>query len=192
MIRIAFTPEKPCPDEHRAIAEILDSGWDRVHLRHPGASAECISAVLDRLPDSMHGRIVLHQCFELAGRYAVGGLHLNSRCPILPPGQSGTWSRSCHTLEEVERCAGAAYVTLSPVFDSISKPGYLSAADRLGLDRLPHIAAPPVIALGGVTPANIGLLEPMGFAGAAVLGYLAEGFRRPELMGGLLSQFNLK
>jgi len=66
--------------------------------------------------------------------------------------------------------AGADYVTVSPVFLTASKPGYGPA---LGLDGLAHIAAGapgPVIALGGITPANAGLCLSAGARGIAVMG----------------------
>ena len=57
------------------------------------------------------------------------------------------------------------YVTLSPVFDSVSKPGYRGAFDAAAIE-LP--AGVRVLALGGVTPDNVGRLD--RFAGYAVLG----------------------
>jgi thiamine-phosphate pyrophosphorylase len=79
---------------------------------------------------------------------------------------------SAHSLAEAEQAAadGADYVTLSPVFASVSKPGYGPA---VGLDRLEAAARAlriRVIALGGVTPANAGDCMAAGAAGIAVLG----------------------
>jgi thiamine-phosphate pyrophosphorylase len=66
---------------------------------------------------------------------------------------------------------GAAYVTASPVFTTISKPGY---GPTLGADGLAELVAStdlPVIALGGVTgPAEIDACRQAGAAGVAVMG----------------------
>ena len=44
MIRIAITPEHLDDESREALAArvLLESGWDKVHLRHPGASATAI------------------------------------------------------------------------------------------------------------------------------------------------------
>ena len=60
-------------------------------------------------------------------------------------------------------------MTLSPVFDSISKQGYRSAFDPDSLR--PWLEGKRVVALGGVTPERIPLLRDAGFSGAAMLGY---------------------
>ena len=79
---------------------------------------------------------------------------------------------SAHSAEEAAALlrAGADYVTVSPLFISVSKPGYGPA---LGLDGLASIAvqAPgPVIALGGITAANGPLCLSAGAHGIAVMG----------------------
>ncbi len=66
--------------------------------------------------------------------------------------------------------AGADYVTLSPVFESASKPGY---GPCLGPESLRAAAARvpvPVVALGGVTAANAGSCLGAGAAAVAVMG----------------------
>ena len=64
--------------------------------------------------------------------------------------------------------AGADYVTLSPIFPSISKPDYGPA---LGLAALREVAArQPVLALGGVTHETVSQCLDAGAAGVAVMG----------------------
>jgi thiamine-phosphate pyrophosphorylase len=79
---------------------------------------------------------------------------------------------SAHGLAAAEAAAaaGAGYVTLSPVFESASKPGYGPA---LGPARLADMAARlavPAIALGGVVAGNAGACLRAGAAGVAVMG----------------------
>lgn len=70
------------------------------------------------------------------------------------------------------------YCLLSPIYPSISKPGYGggysgSAAafpDRQQLADALAGARYPVLALGGVTPDRFAELAAMGFAGAVLLG----------------------
>ena len=77
---------------------------------------------------------------------------------------------SCHDAAEAEDAAGlgADFVTVSPVFETSSKPG----APLLGLAGLAKIAGPldvPVYALGGVTPQRVGACLDRGAHGVAVL-----------------------
>lgn len=185
MIRIAITP----PDiidrvEARNIAAILDAGWDRVHLRHPAASAADVRRILDDVPVRLHKRIVLHGHFDLVNDYNLGGLHLNRRCPAAPALYRGALSMSCHSVDEALSMAPKmAYVTLSPIFDSVSKAGYTAAFSPEELGRI--VQADNVVALGGVTPARTQKVAEMGFAGYAVLGSIPWGASRDELISRL-------
>jgi thiamine-phosphate pyrophosphorylase len=79
---------------------------------------------------------------------------------------------SAHDAGEAERAfaAGAGYVTLSPLFQPLSK---VAAGPALGLERFTAIARRlprPVLALGGVTPERVGACLAAGAAGVAVAG----------------------
>ena len=166
---IAITPEAPIADEGRKIAALLREGWHRVHLRHPHASRREISSIIESIPQELHDKIVLHGHFGLAAEFNLGGLHLNHRSPAPPSFYSGPLSRSCHSVDEVLQSDGMAYVTLSPVFDSISKQGYKAAFTAEDLKRLDD-ATVPIIALGGITEERIAELQRYNFAGYAMLG----------------------
>ena len=79
---------------------------------------------------------------------------------------------SAHSLEEAQAAAvaGADYVTLSPVFESASKPGYGPALGPAGLKAMAARLAIPAIALGGVAAGNAGACLEAGAAGVAVMG----------------------
>lgn len=152
--------------EAAAIARLLDSGavW-RVHLRKPGCTEARMRRLIEALPERLHCRLSLHDCHELAADYGAG-VHQNSRCAsgIAAP----VVSRSCHSLEEVDTCrATVDYCFLSPVYDSISKQGYLS---EFTLCNLAGRVDSRVMALGGVRPERFGELRRAGFGGAAMLG----------------------
>ena len=136
-------------------------GMERLHLRKPGASEE---------------ELALHDCFPLAKKFALGGVHLNSRNPEAPQGIHGmTVSRSCHSIREViQHKSECDYLFLSPIYDSISKEGYGSAFSRIELKRAAEeeIIDNQVFALGGVSLEHIPEIRSLGFGGAAVLGAL--------------------
>lgn len=169
-IRIFITPEEISADEPRLICQLLDSGWTAVHLRHPDASLSDMRRLIEAVPQHFHRRLRLHGHFVLTSEFNLGGLHLNRRCPAPPAFYAGPVSRSCHSVDEVEAASECDYVTLSPIFDSISKPGYRAAFSADELMRLNAITSPDVIALGGITPARVELLKRYNFSGFAVKG----------------------
>ena len=152
--------------EAESICRLVDRGWYRVHIRKPGAGRACIAGLLDRIPRRYYPALSLHDCFDLAVEYRLGGVHLNSRNPEAPAGWTGLVSRSCHSLEELERYASLDYLFLSPVYDSISKSGYRGRFDP---DALRGVPLRNVFALGGVTPSKTSELEKAGFGGSAML-----------------------
>ncbi len=169
------------PEEEKRITLLFEQGLSRLHLRKPEASAQELEELIRKVDPVWHPRMVLHDHHELTRRYALGGIHLNSRNPQPPEGFSrGSVSASCHTLDEVARKRQQCdYLFLSPVFDSISKEGYaaafrpddlLEAAAQRRIDR-------QVIALGGVTAQRIPFLADLGFGGAAVLGVIWQDVR---------------
>ena len=124
MKTIVITSPDHWPGEETVIPRLLEAGVDFVHLRKPAWSEADCARLLSLVPAWCHGRIVVHDHFVLCRRFSLRGIHLNGRCPEIPVGFEGAVSRSCHSLCEVEEGKPlSSYVFLSPVFDSISKPG---------------------------------------------------------------------
>ena len=97
--------------------------------------------------------------------------------PPTPRVSPPTVSTSFHALQDLGVCRGELdYVLLSPIYASISKPGYGgrgAAAAFPDSDSLASALAGSrysVLALGGVTPERFPELAELGFAGAALLG----------------------
>ena len=187
------------PGEAEAVTALLEAGAWRVHVRKPAAGSDSIARLLEHIPAALYSRISLHDHHELAARFGVGGVHLNSRNPSVPDGFGGMVSRSCHSIAELSQYSSVCdYMFLSPIFDSISKSGYVSrfsleeirrrivAGSDVATARMDVMSSDGncrsvdwgrVFALGGVCPDNVRLLEDVGFGGAAVLGYIWEPFR---------------
>ena len=181
-IKIAVTPEIVIDKEASRLTKLLaDREVDYIHLRHPRTSAKTLSRIMTEIPYKLLWRITLHDHFTLAEDFPIGGIHLNSRNPIYPASLKPVIerlriSRSCHTVDEVYGCAAQKhidykYVTLSPIFNSISKEGYNSSFDLKELSGILKNTDIDVIALGGVEPKSFDKLKEAGFAGAAMLGY---------------------
>lgn len=181
MIRIAITP--PSIDNSTVVktAAIIEAlltraAWDRVHLRFPDASKELTAKVIDNIHPTLWPQLTLHDHHQLAAERHTG-VQLNSRHPRLTVDRSNisTLSYSCHTIADIHTHAREKdidYMTLSPIFDSISKKGYRAAGFTTAELHDINNRYPYIIALGGVTPQHTGTLARLGFAGYAVLGAL--------------------
>lgn len=167
---IAITLPWFYPSEGADIARKLRSGqYSRIHIRKPGADEQEVRKLMDEIPADLRRRISLHDCHSIAAETGAGGIHLNRRNPDIPPGWDGLVSVSLHSPAEAEALGGRAdYAFLSPVFPSVSKPGY--GAERFDPSELRKTLRPGIYALGGVTPDRLPELEAMGFHGAAMLG----------------------
>ena len=155
------------------IDRLFGHGLDRLHLRKPGADIGECRRLLDGISREWRPQIVVHDNFGLCHEYGLGGVHLNGRNPMAPPNHEGSVSRSCHSLEEISRYKGECdYLTLSPIFNSISKQGYMAAfgPGQLAAARDSGLIDRRVIALGGVTLENIPRVKELGFGGVAILG----------------------
>lgn len=88
---------------------------------------------------------------------------------------------SAHSPAEARAAeeAGADYITLSPIFETASKPGYGPALGTEALRAIAVAVSIPVLALGGVSPANAGACMAAGAAGIAVMGSVM-GAQSPE------------
>ena len=159
--------------EAALIAQMLQGQVALVHIRKPQASAEEVERLIQEIPTWCRNHLVLHDHHELALKYHLYGVHLNSRNPLPPEGWTGSVSRSCHSLAEVEEWKSKChYVSLSPIYDSISKQGYHAAFTKQQL-REAHrrgIIDERVMALGGVTFGKIDEVMAMGFGGGMILG----------------------
>ena len=119
--------------------------------------------------------VTAHEDVEAVLAVHAGGVHLPSggspeaARTRLPNALIGA---SAHSADEAAALlgAGADYVTVSPVFLTASKPGYGPALGVEGLARIVAEVPGPVVALGGITPANAGLCLSAGARGIAVMG----------------------
>ena len=170
---IVITRPRFFDGEAAEITQLFDAGLEILHLRKPESGREELEGLISAIPSTYHSRIVLHEHFDLAEKYALRGVHLNRRNPEVPPAYHGAVSRSCHSLEEVVHYkAECDYLFLSPIYDSISKEGYGAAFSKevLREAKAKGIIDHKVYALGGITGEHLPELLDLGFGGAALLG----------------------
>jgi len=158
-----------------AIAAALAAGVDAVQLRDRAASARTLLAAGTALRawTRAHGAALLvNDRIDVARTLGADGVHLPAASFPLDVarrllGPEPLIGRSTHAAAEAEAAAGADYVILGPIFDTPSKRAY---GPPLGPAVLAAAgAAPPVVAIGGVTAANAAALVRAGAHGVAVV-----------------------
>lgn len=167
---VGFTTAEAWSDYKEEGAAVTDylSVFDYFHIRKKEASKEYTLKLIGAIPTVLHPRLILHSHYDLASEFELGGVHRVN-------------TMSFHSLFEIEKFRSSfgcnitesfRYAFLSPLFDSISKKGYLSRFDTDDPALRNAVLNLPVIGLGGVTPHLFMKLFTAKFAGAALLGYL--------------------
>ena len=136
---IILSPPEDVHQESQVVSRILQQTPATLHLRKPGRGKSHLAAYLRDIPAALHGRIMVHGHPDLLDRFALGGIHFTERQrrdglrairQIRRERPSIRISSAFHRIADIPPVQGPFdYVFLSPVFDSISKPGYRAAFD---------------------------------------------------------------
>lgn len=169
----------------RPLEEIAEAafaaGCRWLSLREKDLDARDRVSLLRRLVQQgkPYGAVVMvHEDMAAAEAAGAAGVHLpggvSPEAARQRLGASAIIGCSAHDPRELPAlaAAGADYASLSPIFPSVSKPGYGPALGLEALSRAAAASALPVIALGGVDAANAGPCLAAGAAGIAVMGGL--------------------
>jgi thiamine-phosphate pyrophosphorylase len=187
---IIISPPDDYPDEPKRVGKILQQSSALLHLRKPGQTARQIADYLNQVPTNLHRRIMAHGHPRLLAQFALYGIHFSEKARIdnLPllrqlkrdhPGCC--LSSAFHRIADIPKADGLFdYILLSPIFDSISKPGYRSAFDHSDLRRFLRRTEHTVIALGGLDTQRAVTAASLGFKGIAVLGAVWQAPFSPE------------
>ena len=170
---IAITSPKVTDADEYIIKGLVNKGIDVVHFRKPDSGIEECRSLLLKLTSGERSKIVVHDYPELYEEFSLLGIHVNKNVTSLPEGYSGLKTRSCHSFEEVEMYKDDYdYLFLSPIFNSISKQGYMSSFSDAELLQASNdgVIDRKVIALGGVTFDKIPYLKELNFGGVAMIG----------------------
>ena len=179
---LVLTDRTQCPAPLvDVVAAAVEAGARAVVLREKDLPEPRRAVLADQL------RAVLA---PVGGTLVVAGtrgdaVHL-SASDAMPSPRPGLVGRSCHDARELAAASeeGCDHVTLSPVLATPSKPGYGPALGVDGLARLVATTTTPVLALGGVLPADVEGCLAAGAAGVAVMGPV---MREPGLVAAYLA-----
>jgi thiamine-phosphate pyrophosphorylase len=174
---IVISAEESFPQEAKIINQLFEAGMSYFHLRKPKQTSAEVEALIQEIEPDRRPNIALHQHHFLADKNSINRLHFTETLRKTTTAtdlqvlikRGFKLSTSVHNLATIPEQKAFDYVFLSPVFNSISKAGYLGFADAsFTLQKL--VNGPEVIALGGIDATNIYRIKTMSFDGAAVLG----------------------
>jgi thiamine-phosphate pyrophosphorylase len=177
MVIVISSPE-PIENEAQIINALFDEGMELFHLRKPGDKKEHVRALLKEIKPEYYSKIALHQNHEMAAEFGITRLHYKKKVRravkeeelIKNKGKKYILSTSVHSLRSYSKLMQYFdYTFLGPVFDSISKTGYMSGFWKdMGITD--EKGAIKMIAIGGISSGNMQRALDMGFDGVAVLG----------------------
>lgn len=184
---LVLTDRHQLPDGQglvETVARCAEAGATTVVLRELDLREHRRSALADALAGYVRV-ISAHTAFA-----SSAGVHLAADQP-LSDAEDLVHGRSCHDEEEVARAAaeGAAWLTISPVASTPSKPGYGPPLGTDGVRRAVAVAdGTPVFALGGVEASSVADLRSAGAHGVAVLGVVMRAADPGVVVSGLLAE----
>jgi thiamine-phosphate pyrophosphorylase len=158
---VVISNPTPVKNEAAIINQLFDEGLSVFHLRKPECSSQDLVLLLQEINPLHYSKIALHSHHSLAKSFGINRLHYTeaSREQITEPDL---------IIDYQNLSLHFNYVFLSPVFDSISKPGYHQ--QTFNLSKINKKPSTKLIALGGIDANNCIRALDMGFDGVAVLG----------------------
>lgn len=166
-------------DFFQTIEEALENGVTMVQLREKELSAADFlkkANKLKKLTDKYGVPLIINDRLDIAFDCGAAGLHIGQKDIAASDGRRimrrdmnkilGVTANTAPLAVEAEK-AGADYIGAGAVFPTPTKLG----TKRLAIEELKEIVKSvsiPVVAIGGITEANVCALEGSGIAGVAV------------------------
>lgn len=172
---IALTPETEIEQEHYWINLLLKHDLELCHIRKHGLDDEAMYNYVGGIEPRYRKRLVLHSHFHLAHEFGIGRLHFPEKARLkkhhLAFQTDYTCSTSVHAIADFNTLGSVwSYAFLSPVYPSISKPGYGEEWNVLREFSGKQHDTVKLIALGGIHPQNYRDAYSAGADGVALMG----------------------
>ncbi|MGI9149502.1 MAG: thiamine phosphate synthase [Chloroflexota bacterium] len=177
-LHLVTEPRRSPGELLHAVALALDGGADWVQLRDKSASAASLydqATGLLRVAQQHAARLAVNDRLDVALAIGADGVHLAGQSlPVAEAVHLGGGQilvgRSVHGLAEAREAAAAGvdYLTFGHVFPTTSHPG-LPPHGLAQLAAIVKAVEAPVLAIGGITVANVDDVLRTGCAGIAVI-----------------------
>jgi thiamine-phosphate diphosphorylase len=174
---------------HEALLTLIrhaaEAGIDLVQIRERQLEARQLAAIVSAAVAAVSGtgtRIVVNDRLDVALASGAHGVHLRADSmasedarSISPPGF--LVGRSVRGTDEARSASSAAdYLIAGTVFATASKPGLERLLGVAGLAEISRASSVPVLAIGGISLQNAGVVADAGASGAAAISlFLGDG-----------------
>lgn len=160
-------------EEYHLVNQLFEAGLQVFHLRKENADEADYRKIVEGILPEYHPRIALHHFHALANDYNIHRIHhtesfRKNLAPTTPP-KNQILSTSIHQLSDIDHIKPYHYSFYGPVFNSLSKPGYLGLIPPGFRLNKPNTKT-KLIALGGIGLSQIDQVKEMNFDGIALLG----------------------
>ncbi|MDP4268325.1 MAG: thiamine phosphate synthase [Bacteroidota bacterium] len=175
---IVISPAEDVSDEINIVNNLFDNGLELFHIRKPQYTEYELIRYIEKISPEYLSKVSIHQHHQIVKGYDIRYLHYNETARkegatnyfLNYEGQKITQSTSCHNWRDVtELQAFFEYCFFSPVYDSISKQGYMQKISK-DFKISANETNVKVFALGGINSKNVTDVLDRGFYGVAVLG----------------------
>jgi thiamine-phosphate diphosphorylase len=160
------------------------SGVDLLQVREPDLETSGLVAIVEDAVRASRGsatRVMVNDRLDVALGCGADGVHLRHDSPpsqavreMVPDGF--LVGRSVHTVDDAVTAGPVDYLIAGTVFESRSKPGAPKTIGLDGLARIVQSVAVPVLAIGGITAAQIDQVLATGAAGVAGISLFIDWF----------------
>ena len=178
---IVLTNQIPITNEIDTIHSLFENGLELLHIRKPDFSETEMNVFLSEIKSDFRQQLVLHSHHQLASAAGIDRIHFTEKARIETSEKSlKIWqkngfslSTSVHQMIDFEEISSVfAYAFFGPVFESISKPKYVSNLDfKKELEHRKNNKT-ALLAVGGITADKIKTALEYGFDDVALLGTL--------------------
>lgn len=166
-------------NEINTIHALFENGLELLHIRKPDFSETEMKTFVSKIKTAFRHQLVLHSHHQLALELGIDRIHFTEKNRIATSLESienwkksgYTLSTSIHQMSDFEALSSVFdYAFFGPVFESISKPNYVSNLDFKKELKQRKNNTSALIALGGITAENIKTALAFGFDDVALLG----------------------
>ncbi|WP_035669692.1 thiamine phosphate synthase [Flavobacterium sp. 83] len=168
-------------NEISTIHDLFENGMELFHVRKPDFSTAEMKAFLSEIKSDHRRNLVLHSHHQLAEAIGINRIHFTEKMRTETSEErlkkwkekKFTLSTSLHKMVDFEKLSDVFdYAFFGPVFESISKPNYISNLDfKKELEQRKNNIT-TLIALGGITSERIKTALGYGFDDVALLGII--------------------
>lgn len=175
---LVITSPAAVNNEASIINGMFNKGLSILHVRKPDITQLQLAYYIKDIDEGFHNKLVLHQHYNLINDFDVKRLHRTYKnltdFDVMVQQQHNNdlvFSASAHSVYEFNNLPQLfSYAFLSPVYNSISKPGYLAGFNKAEVSKSRTNFNIKLIALGGISNSNCREAISLGFDGVAFLG----------------------